>query len=316
VTSMPSSNKTPLAVDRDRLNAANHQYYQQTSQGRGGLGPMSSMRTTLRPSAGGKMSKEDLTSYEAAVLARNTPMNLNMGRLSSRRRGGSVNPPGGPGSGLSKASWSGDNLTVQGYQQHRRMHHHQQQQLAQSNGSDGDTSASASPASRASSLAAEAYPPPMGYVSGTHDVDMEGGSRPTSSAGLGLQRPTAKRLASSVLESGTPKAMKFDDTPHSPGSIPPVGSSAASGNPAVGIALPQLHPASAQPPLQPLGSVNSLPPISTNVGYNTQKPGTMMAPPPPSSAPPMSGSVLNMNLPRGSLAERRMSAAAGGETRK
>ncbi|TEB31634.1 hypothetical protein FA13DRAFT_336521 [Coprinellus micaceus] len=228
VTSMPSSNKTPLAVDRDRLNAANHQYYQQTSQGRGGLGPMSSMRTTLRTSAGGKMSKEDLTSYEAAVLARKTPMNLNMGRLSSRRRGGSVNPPGGPGSGLSKASWSGDNL-------------------------DGARAISSTEGCTISS--SSSWPNRMGVmeIRAPAHLRLRGRVRwrrrrtllpwdmllaPTTSTwreargrlaalGWGCRGLLRKRLASSVLESGTPKAMKFDDTPHSPSSIPPVGSSAA-----------------------------------------------------------------------------------------
>lgn len=332
VTSMPSSNKTPLAVDRDRLS-----YYQQPRQA-GGLGPTSSLRTTLQqPSAGGKMSKEDLASYEAAVLARKTPINLNMGRLSSRRRGGSVNPPppGQSGSGLSQASSSGENLTMQGIQhaqhQHQQMlaHHHQLvQQARATNGSDGDTSASASPASRASSLAADSYPSPhphphaYGGAASQHDVDMDAGSRPGSSAGLGLsmgggaggtklQRPTAKRLASSVLESGTNKAMKFDENPQSPSlqtlsNVPP----------ASGLTLPQLHHAVAQQQqAQPLGSVTSLPPISTNfdAGYsgNQKQGGGMMAPPPqPSSAPPVGGSVLNMNLPRGSLAERRRMAAA------
>ncbi|KAF6746916.1 hypothetical protein DFP72DRAFT_616961 [Ephemerocybe angulata] len=134
---MPSSGRTPLAVP-----GGGGAYYQ--PQPRAGLGPTSSMRTTLNGGGGGKVSKEDLASYEAAVLARKTPINLNMGRLSSRRRGtgGNASGGGGEGHGLARASSSGENLTTQEFgmegsalsgalgmsQQQQHQHQHQQQQ--------------------------------------------------------------------------------------------------------------------------------------------------------------------------------------------
>ncbi|KAJ3510115.1 hypothetical protein NMY22_g16068 [Coprinellus aureogranulatus] len=94
--------------------------------------------------------------------------------------------------------------------------------------------------------------------------------------GLKLQRPTAKRLASSVLESGNAKAMKFDDAPQSPA----INNTTAPTN-----ALP----------VQPLGSVNSLPPISSSsfggggdgapVYAPTNKPGAMLPPAPRARRP-------------------------------
>lgn len=200
-------------------------------------------------------------------------------------------------------------------QQHQHQHQQQQQQkqaaarqfILHNNpgevGSDeSGASASASPAS--SGGGGSAYPSPRGY--GASDVEMEGtgGSRPTSSAGVKMQRPTAKRLASSVLESGNAKAMKYDEA----------------GGTGSGIALPQLHTVGqAQPPA--LSGMASLPPLSTqNLG------NAMRAPPPPSSAPPMSGASVvglgTLRLPQASgLAERRkmvppsMSGGLGRERR-
>ena len=166
-------------------------------------------------------------------------------------------------------------------------------------GSDESTSGSggASPASRASSLGV--------------DVTMESLSRPTSSAGLDAafgqgvsmqhpQRPVAKRLASSVLESDNPKAMKLDSA------MSPEGSGDVS------MVSP---PIALQPP--PLGTLASLPPLSTQgldgVGKSTN---AMMAPPPPNSAPPQANqnSLVGLNLPRSgsgvTLAERRRISTA------
>ncbi|RXW21840.1 hypothetical protein EST38_g4024 [Candolleomyces aberdarensis] len=334
VTSMPSSNKTPVAGDRDRLFAAglapgdsnyHHRYQQQPS-----LGPTSSMRTTLHPREEASR-REDLASYEAAVLARKAPMNLSMNRLSTRRKGASVNPTGA--SQLFQASSAGQNMTTAigrdrsmsevsnasstagnhygGPEQRPSSNaarelmilHHQSpyHRSAAGAGSDESTSGSggASPASRASSLGV--------------DATMESLSRPSSSAGLDAafgqgvgmqhpQRPVAKRLASSVLESDNPKAMKFDSA------MSPEGS----GTGDVSMVSP---PIALQPP--PLGTLATLPPLSTQgldgVGKSTK---AMMAPPPPNSAPPQGNqnSLLGLNLPRtGSgvtLAERRRMATA------
>ncbi|KAJ2916063.1 hypothetical protein MD484_g4320, partial [Candolleomyces efflorescens] len=334
VTSMPSSNKTPVAGDRDRLYAPElgsndasyhqhqrHQYQQQPPS----IGPTSSMRTTLHP-RDEAVRKEDLSSYEAAVLARKTPMNLSMNRLSTRRKGTGASASGG--SQLSKMSLAGENMTTAigrdrsmsevsnassaagnpyGGPEQRpssnaarefMLHHHQ----AGGVGSDESTSGSGgeSPASRASSLGV--------------DVTMDGMSRPTSSAGLDaafgqgmglqrLQRPTAKRLASSVLESDTPKAMKFDSA------MSPEGS----GSGDVSMVSPP-PPIALQPP--PLGTLASLPPLSTQGLDGGKSTNAMMAPPPPNSAPPQGSQALplGLNLPRSgsgiTLAERRRLAAA------